>query len=137
MLYLQFIYFLSFLDTAGQEIPNLPTYTASDVAMHDTLEKKIWVCYKSGVYDITKFVSKHPGGDKILMAAGGSLEPFWELFAVHKNPQVRKVLIKILKTKNSNNHITKILKSCATIPYKQEPSCERCEHTEADSTAGV
>lgn len=40
------------------------------------------------MYDITDFISKHPGGEKILMAAGGSLEPFWELFAVHKNVQV-------------------------------------------------
>lgn len=82
----------SLSDTAGFEIPGLPTYTASEVASHDSHEKKIWVCYKSGVYDITSFVSKHPGGDKILMAAGGSLEPFWELFAVHKSSQVWKFI---------------------------------------------
>lgn len=79
-------------DIAGNERPELPTYTASEVASHDTPEKRIWVCYKSGVYDITDFIAKHPGGDKILMAAGGSLEPFWELFAVHKSPQVLKML---------------------------------------------
>lgn len=81
-----------FSDIAGNERPNLPTYTASEVASHDTFDKRIWVCYKSGVYDITDFVAKHPGGDKILMAAGGSLEPFWELFAVHKSPQVWKFI---------------------------------------------
>lgn len=80
--------FISIVDVAGEEIPSLPTYTASEVASHDTCEKRIWVCYKSGVYDITDFISKHPGGDKIMMAAGGSLEPFWELFAVHKSLQV-------------------------------------------------
>lgn len=80
--------FLFLLDVAGSEIPGLPTYTAGEIASHDSLEKRIWVCYKSGVYDITDFISKHPGGDKILMAAGGSLEPFWELFAVHKTAQV-------------------------------------------------
>lgn len=79
-------------DVAGREKTGLPTYTAEEVAGHDTREKRIWVCYKSGVYDITNFVSKHPGGDKILMAAGGSLEPFWELFAVHKSVQVLKML---------------------------------------------
>ena len=75
-------------DRAETEIPGLPVYTAEDISQHDSKEKRIWVCYKSGVYDITDFISKHPGGDKILMAAGGSLEPFWELFAVHKNPEV-------------------------------------------------
>jgi len=44
------------------------------------------------VYDITDFVEEHPGGDKILMAAGGSLEPFWLLYAVHKNPEVLALL---------------------------------------------
>lgn len=79
-----------FLDKVGNEIEGLPTYTAEEVAAHDCQDKRIWVCFKSGVYDITDFVPKHPGGDKILMAAGGSLEPFWELFAVHKSAQVWK-----------------------------------------------
>lgn len=76
----------------GEEIPGLPTYTAKDVGDHDNPESGIWVCYKSGVYNITDFIAKHPGGDKILMAAGGALEPFWELFAVHKSPQVLEML---------------------------------------------
>ncbi|KAG8197175.1 hypothetical protein JTE90_011333 [Oedothorax gibbosus] len=80
--------------TAGLEIPGLPEYTAEDVSKHDSPEKRIWVCFKSGVYDITDFVSKHPGGDKILMAAGASLEPFWELFAIHKSSQVLHILEK-------------------------------------------
>lgn len=80
------------LQVAGREIPGLPEYTAEDISKHDSKEKRIWVCFKSGVYDITDFVSKHPGGEKILMAAGASLEPFWELFAVHKSTQVLKML---------------------------------------------
>ena len=45
------------------------------------------------MYDITNFVSKHPGAKNILMAAGGSLEPFWNLYAVHlKNPEVYTLL---------------------------------------------
>lgn len=49
---------------------------------------KIWVSFGRGVYEITDFVGNHPGGDKILMAAGGALEPFWQLYAVHKTKQV-------------------------------------------------
>lgn len=77
---------------AGAEISGLPEYTANDIAKHDSIEKGVWVCFKSGVYDITDFISKHPGGEKILMAAGASLEPFWEIFAVHKTEQVLKML---------------------------------------------
>lgn len=36
------------------------------------------------VYDITKFVQEHPGGaDKIILAAGGSVEPFWGIYRIH------------------------------------------------------
>jgi cytochrome b involved in lipid metabolism len=30
------------------------------------------------VYDVTDFVANHPGGqEKILLAAGGAIEPYW------------------------------------------------------------
>ena len=36
------------------------------------------VTYKNGVYDISKFISSHPGGvEKIDMAIGHDLSPFW------------------------------------------------------------
>ena len=80
------------LDAAGKFRPGLPEYRKSDVTAHDSDEKRIWVTYKNGVYDITDFVSKHPGAKNILMAAGGPLEPFWNLYAVHKgNTQVKVV----------------------------------------------
>ena len=41
--------------------------------------------YKNGVYDITDFIPKHPGAKNIMMAAGGSIEPFWSIYAVHNN----------------------------------------------------
>ena len=71
---------------------NLPVYTLADVGKHATKSDRIWVACGHGVYDITDFVEEHPGGDKILMAAGGSLEPFWLLYAVHKNPEVPALL---------------------------------------------
>jgi hypothetical protein len=32
------------------------------------------------------------GGSKILLAAGGPLEPFWNLYAVHQNAEVYQLL---------------------------------------------
>lgn len=69
-----------------------PVYSRDEVASHTTPETGIWVTYLDGVYDITKFVKEHPGGDKILLAAGAGLEPFWDLYAVHKNEEVQKIL---------------------------------------------
>ena len=42
----------------------------------------------SGVYDVTDFIAEHPGGEKLLIGAGGPIEPFWALYAVHKKPYV-------------------------------------------------
>lgn len=65
----------------------------ADLKAHDKNAKSIWVCYKNGVYDITEFLLSHPGGrEKILMAAGGSIEPFWKVFALHYNKDVYKML---------------------------------------------
>lgn len=64
-----------------------------DLKEHGADAKTIWVCYKNGVYDITEFVRSHPGGnEKILMAAGDSIEPFWNVFALHHDKSVYEIL---------------------------------------------
>jgi cytochrome b involved in lipid metabolism len=66
------------------------TYTRADVAKHKTVADRIWVTYKDGVYDITEFVENHPGGkERIMLAAGGSVEPFWSLYPQHTKAQVK------------------------------------------------
>ncbi|XP_067121152.1 sulfite oxidase-like [Centruroides vittatus] len=77
----------------GELHPCLPNYSAKQVAEHDTLNKCIWVTYRAGVYDITKYISQHPD-DKIKFAAGGSLEPFWELYGTHKRDEMMEILEK-------------------------------------------
>jgi sulfite oxidase len=45
------------------------------------------------VYDITDFIPKHPGGgEKIMMAAGGSVDPFWMIYGAHRNADVLNLL---------------------------------------------
>lgn len=72
--------------------PAFPVYSQAEVTSHRTLKDGVWVTYKGGVYDITEFVAMHPGGDKILLAAGGPLEPFWALYAVHNSEHVLEIL---------------------------------------------
>ncbi|KAG1683382.1 putative sulfite oxidase, mitochondrial [Nymphon striatum] len=74
--------------------PHLPTYNAVQISQHDSKEKRVWVSFKCGVYDITDFLNEHPGGDKIMMAAGASTEPFWKLYAVHNSDEVMAIMEK-------------------------------------------
>ena len=60
------------LQVAGRRREGLPEYSTEEVGAHDSAEKRIWVIFKSGVYDITDFVPMHPGAEKLLMAAGES-----------------------------------------------------------------
>lgn len=77
----------------GGRRKDLPDFRQADITSHNTEKKGIWVTYKDGVYDITQFIESHPGGKKkILLAAGGQLEPFWEMFAQHQNPEVYEIL---------------------------------------------
>jgi len=63
----------------------------------------IWVIYKNNVYNITDFVDNHPGGSsKIMLAAGDNLEPYWDMYAIHKKNEVLDIL--------SEYHIGKLRK---------------------------
>ena len=69
----------------GARLPGLPTYAYAQVAKHKTKGESVWVTYKEGVYDVTGFVEKHPGGDKIMLGAGGPVDAFWRIYAQHVN----------------------------------------------------
>jgi len=87
---------------AGHIIPGLPEYTLEEVAAHNKVPKKgkdakgaprVWTTYKGGVYDITDFLDGHPGGrNRIVLSAGGSIDPFWRQFKIHDQDAVRTIL---------------------------------------------
>jgi hypothetical protein len=67
-----------------EEEDNLPTYTMSTVPQYNgqssssNPKKRIWMTYGGYVYDVTEFIVNHPGGsEKIMMGAGGAIEPYW------------------------------------------------------------
>mmetsp|Transcript_23277 Transcript_23277/g.64564 ORF Transcript_23277/g.64564 Transcript_23277/m.64564 type:complete len:615 (+) Transcript_23277:195-2039(+) len=61
-----------------------PEYTADEVAENNGKEgKPVWMTYAGTVYDVTSFVSNHPGGDRLLLAAGGPIEPHWHIYRQH------------------------------------------------------
>lgn len=88
----------------GKRAEGLPTFTRADISLRngkisgvkdsrgETVNSQVWVTYGEGVYDITEFIESHPGGDHILLAAGGRIEPFWDLYAQHKEEFVYELL---------------------------------------------
>nr|CAH8825450.1 unnamed protein product [Trichobilharzia regenti] len=68
--------------------------TLEELARHNSKETGVWVSFKGKVYDVTSFVDEHPGGDKILLAAGSDVGPFWSVYAFHYEEHVLKILNK-------------------------------------------
>ena len=56
--------------------PLAPPDRKTEIARHKTQESGVWVTFRDGVYDVTDFVRVHPGGNKILLAAG-CVPGFW------------------------------------------------------------
>lgn len=78
---------------AGRSVAGLPAIPASKVReCNGKNGSKILVTYGRAVYDVTEFVDSHPGGDHILLAAGGPLEPYWALYTQHNADWVLEIL---------------------------------------------
>ena len=72
--------------TAECESRPWTVYRREQVQKEARENNKVWVTCGNGVYDLTAFAKSHPGGsDKLLMAKGGPIEPFWEMYPFHKN----------------------------------------------------
>ncbi|KAF2364052.1 Oxidoreductase molybdopterin-binding domain [Trinorchestia longiramus] len=104
----------------GVRKAGLPEYSLDDVAKHATLQDRVWVSFNNGVYDVTEFVAKHPGGDKILLGAGGSVEPFWTLYAVHKRADVLE-LLETFRIGNLREDEVGVSTENMSDPYALEP----------------
>ena len=71
----------------------MPIYRRVEVQRQAREFKKVWVTYGDHVYDLTTFAKSHPGGsEKLLMASGGPIEPFWEMYPFHKEERVKSLL---------------------------------------------
>lgn len=105
----------------GEYRADLKTYSIQEVSKHDNKENGIWVTFRRGVYDITDFVGKHPGGpSKIIMAAGGSIEPFWTIFANHNRDEIYE-LLETMRIGNISEKDVIFDASSDNDPYSREP----------------
>ena len=107
---------------AGEAITGLPEYLLEEISKHKSKETGVWVTYGDGVYDISEFADQHPGGsEKIMLAAGGSLEPFWAIFAQHNTEEVYEMLeeLRIGNIAVADREKTVVVKEG---PYANDPS---------------
>lgn len=81
----------------SSEEADLPVYTREEIRAHRTPETGVWVTVGEYVYDVTEFLEEHPGGgDKLILAAGGAVEPFWDLYTIHRHPDSAKLVAEYL-----------------------------------------
>lgn len=65
-------------DTQGtEETQDLKEYSAEEVAKHNT-ESDCWTIIDGSVYDLTSYISQHPGNDNILSACGVDATAFFK-----------------------------------------------------------
>ncbi|VUC20940.1 unnamed protein product, partial [Clonostachys rosea] len=84
------------LDNSPQTNDDLPRFRLSEIRKHNGASPNPWIVYGTKVYDITDWVPAHPGGDVILRAAGGSIDRYWDIFAIHKSQYVYDILSQYL-----------------------------------------
>jgi len=46
------------------------TYTQEQVEAHNSVDD-LWVIYNGAVYDVTKYIDEHPGGEEVIADVGG------------------------------------------------------------------
>ncbi|KAI6248645.1 putative cytochrome b5 [Erysiphe necator] len=58
----------------------MKTFTTADVATHKDTDNGMYIIVDDGVYDITNFLEKHPGGVRILKRVAGkdATKQFWK-----------------------------------------------------------
>eukprot|EP00244_Chara_vulgaris_P000107 TRINITY_DN10148_c0_g1_i1.p1 TRINITY_DN10148_c0_g1~~TRINITY_DN10148_c0_g1_i1.p1 ORF type:complete len:160 (-),score=25.73 TRINITY_DN10148_c0_g1_i1:523-1002(-) len=56
---------------AANPTPARVIYTLAELKNHDTRES-CWLTIHGKVYDVTKFLEEHPGGDEVLLASTGT-----------------------------------------------------------------
>ncbi|KAJ5493513.1 Sulfite oxidase [Penicillium diatomitis] len=100
------------------------TFRLAEVRQHDGSSQNPWVIRGTSVYDITDWVAAHPGGDVILTAAGGSIEPFWDIFTIHKRPDVYEILeeYKIGTVDEADLEDGRVPQGAIVDPFQNDPA---------------
>jgi len=64
-------FFIVFVSGCGASVPTESSYPMSDVQAAHTREK-CWAAIGGNVYDLTAWISEHPGGEKKILSICGT-----------------------------------------------------------------
>lgn len=70
------------------QVNTAASYTLEEVTKHFTKED-CWLAASGKVYDVSSFVDKHPGGEKILEGCGKDMTEFFK--TIHAKQSVEKL----------------------------------------------
>ena len=105
---------------------NLPTFSLEKFRRMSEEEGKTIVSFRGGVYDMTDFVKAHPGKDRILMANGNDLEPFWNVYKIHFRPHIQHLIEDFrIGSLSPVDAIKSKEQTCFVNPYTDEPTRPR------------
>ena len=109
----------------GERNSSLPDFRQADIELQNDQSAQQWVTYKEGVYDVTEFVKSHPGGKQILLAAGGQLEPFWNIYNFHHTNHVLEQLEQMRIGNIDQRDLKEMKRKCgervADDPFSSDP----------------
>lgn len=86
------------IDFDCNTLESFDEFTIEEVSKHNT-ENDAWIYYKGFVYNISDYISKHPGGNIIVNSFGKNLEDVWNKFNVNWHNKNSKVLKQLEKYK--------------------------------------
>jgi len=120
-------------DVKSNQLTNATIYRRHDVAQHNSIDRGVWVIYDDGVYDITKFIPNHPGGhEKILLAAGDDIAPYWKLYQQHFNSSIPMELLESMRIGSLHPDDVKAIEDAKIAsnlnnddPYANDPSLSK------------
>lgn len=92
--------------TAGSSVSRVPTqksptantpqsYALSDLASHNNASS-CWMAINGNVYDVTSFISSHPGGSSILNGCGGDATGLFASIGGHRGGTAQSELARSL-----------------------------------------
>lgn len=67
------------------------TFTMTQVSQHNSA-KDCWLVVDGSVYDVTKFIPNHPGGNEILQGCGKDATALFEGERKHRGPEAQSLL---------------------------------------------
>ncbi len=72
------------------------TYTQADIAQHNS-ESNCWTSIEGGVYDLTTWISRHPGGPQAIIGLCGTdgTDAFNGKHGTSRRPRAALILLKI------------------------------------------